>query len=140
MATSKPKPGVTRRNRVKDNRPAVRDFAAKCLRARREPRWTREQLAGLSGVSVSQIAKLEDAKGGGALETWDLLARGMGLTLAELFVEPSPLSARETAARYGRTADDVELMEAVFGVVKRLDSATLRSVLQLARLAPKRGS
>lgn len=56
---------------------------------------TREQLAQESGISYDQLTKLEDASGGGSLETWSDLAYALNEPMEALFASPSPVGARE---------------------------------------------
>ena len=95
---------------------------------------TREQLAERAGRSASFVAKLELGTGRGRLETWDLMAKALGTTLAELFVEeplPRAAGAREAGTvRFGATD---EQLAALALHARALDATALAALVTIAR-------
>jgi transcriptional regulator with XRE-family HTH domain len=60
-------------------------FAAQLKKVRYERGFTQSQLAFESGISMSQIARIETARINPTISTIFVLARTMGVTLPELF-------------------------------------------------------
>src|SRR5262249_25027656 len=60
------------------------------LRTQRPERWTQEDLAERAKISVSFLSMIERGKRVAHVETLAALADSLGVSLAELFVEPAP--------------------------------------------------
>jgi transcriptional regulator with XRE-family HTH domain len=61
------------------------------LRTQRQDRWTQEDLAERAKISVSFLSMIERGERVAHVETLASLAEALGVSLAELFVEPTPL-------------------------------------------------
>ena len=60
------------------------------LRTQRPERWTQEDLAERAKISVSFLSMIERGERVAHVETLAALAEALGVSLAELFVEPAP--------------------------------------------------
>jgi transcriptional regulator with XRE-family HTH domain len=60
------------------------------LRTQRPERWTQEDLAERAKISVSFLSMIERGERVAHVETLAALADSLGVSLAELFVEPAP--------------------------------------------------
>ena len=60
------------------------------LRTQRQDRWTQEDLAERAKISVSFLSMIERGERVAHVETLASLAEALGVSLAELFVEPTP--------------------------------------------------
>ena len=63
----------------------IRAFATRLKQLRKELGYTQSQLAFESGISLSQIARIETARINPALSTIFSLARTMNISLCDLF-------------------------------------------------------
>lgn len=79
------------RQRVFDNEGLVA-FATQLKTIRKKKMMGQEQLAYKSGLTLSQIARIETAKGNPTLSTVFVLARALEVDLKELFDFPLPES------------------------------------------------
>lgn len=117
------------------------------VRALREARGlTREELAELASRSPTFLGKIERGEGRVSTETWDLLARALGVELPELFAaEPR---AEETRPRRGTHARESELrhvssateskVQALSSYARSLDAKALTALVAVARAMAKR--
>src|SRR5215813_15614112 len=94
------------------------------LRTQKPERWTQEDLAERARISVSFLSMIERGERVAHVETLAALADSLGVSLAELFVEPAP------AATNGE-----ELLRPISEFVRsrQLDSRDVEKLLGVAR-------
>ena len=94
------------------------------LRTQRPERWTQEDLAERARISVSFLSMIERGERVAHVETLASLADALGVSLAELFVEPN-LDATDSA----------ELLRPLWEFVRsrRLSSRDVEKLLGVAR-------
>ena len=95
---------------------------------------THEQLAERAGLSTRFIGKLERGESRGSLETWDQVARALGMPLADFFVAPTVSTrasgAREASKRYGATDAQLTVLTSL---ARALDRRALAALITIAR-------
>ena len=93
------------------------------LRTQRQDRWTQEDLAERAKISVSFLSMIERGERVAHVETLASLAEALGVSLAELFVEPTPQGTGE------------ELLRPISEFVRsrHLDSRDVEKLLGVAR-------
>lgn len=144
-----PKRPLPQRRESRDSRHvAVRANLAERLRElRKKHELSREALAEESGVSYNQLTKLEDASGGGSIETWIDVADGLGEQLSTLFepptgapatnaAEPAPYVARLKGAERPTPVQIKDLATAAAA----LDRDAVSALLTLARRLRRSGT
>jgi transcriptional regulator with XRE-family HTH domain len=95
--------------------------------------WSQEKLAEESGLSRDAVSRIERGDRGPRLETLELIARAVGLTLPKLvdFGEPPPRSrARDDRMRsLQRSLDQVEpwLAQALIAAIRVIAQAQIRA-------------
>ena len=94
------------------------------LRTQRQDRWTQEDLAERARISVSFLSMIERGERVAHVETLASLAEALGVSLAELFVEPTPVGT-----------NGEELLRPISGFVRsrHLDSRDVEKLLGVAR-------
>ena len=94
------------------------------LRTQRPERWTQEDLAERAKISVSFLSMIERGERVAHVETLAALAGALGVSLAELFVEPAPTAT-----------DGEELLRPISEFVRsrQLDSRDVEKLLGVAR-------
>jgi transcriptional regulator with XRE-family HTH domain len=94
------------------------------LRTQRPERWTQEDLAERAKISVSFLSMIERGERVAHVETLAALAGALGVSLAELFVEPAPTAT-----------EGEELLRPISEFVRsrQLDSRDVEKLLGVAR-------
>jgi transcriptional regulator with XRE-family HTH domain len=95
------------------------------LRTQRHDRWTQEDLAERAHISVSFLSMIERGERVAHVETLAALAAALGVTLADLFVQPD----------LDGTGEATELLRPLwdFAKARRLTSRDVEKLLGVAR-------
>jgi transcriptional regulator with XRE-family HTH domain len=94
------------------------------LRTQRQDRWTQEDLAERAKISVSFLSMIERGERVAHVETLASLAEALGVSLAELFVEPTP---------QGSNGEELLRPISEFVRSRHLDSRDVEKLLGVAR-------
>jgi len=94
------------------------------LRTQRQDRWTQEDLAERAKISVSFLSMIERGERVAHVETLASLAEALGVSLAELFVEPTP---------QGTHGEELLRPISEFVRSRQLDSRDVEKLLGVAR-------
>ena len=108
------------------------------IRAMRKSRGlSLEALAGVSGVALATLSRLENDKHGGTLTTHRKIADALGLALADLYRDlPSPEQAVQVVPTR-RAAERFQYDEKVSAVLLATHVSSKRMLPQLLTLQPK---